>query len=74
MPLFSIEQTYTKELYHEYAWCAYDKQIESAWNSNKAIQNRHFRVDFYDDYFQTISDNLIGFSVLCFSPISRAIS
>ena len=26
MPLFSIEQTYTKELYHEYAWCAYDKQ------------------------------------------------
>lgn len=108
MPLFSIEQTYTKELYHEYAWCAYDKQksykklvfsitglvlvialigflyqkytmavivliaapiypflikkamdkqIESAWNSNKAIQNQHFCVDFYNDYFQTISEN-----------------
>ncbi|MBQ0027391.1 MAG: YcxB family protein [Lachnospiraceae bacterium] len=25
MPLFSCEQTYTKELYYEYAWCAYHK-------------------------------------------------
>lgn len=25
MPLFSCEQTYTKEMYYEYAWCAYHK-------------------------------------------------
>lgn len=25
MPLYSMEQTYTKELYSEYAWCAYRK-------------------------------------------------
>ena len=107
MPLFSTEQIYTKELYKEYAWCAYDKskayrkfviaitglmlvialfavfckryvaavifllaipiypfiikkamdkQIESAWNSNKAIQNKKFHVDFYEEYFRTQSD------------------
>lgn len=108
MPLFSIEQTNTKQLYYEYAWCAYyklrsykklvitiigivlsialvcvlfhryiaagivliaapiypiiikkamNKQIKSAWDSNTAFQNLQYHVDFYDTYFETITEN-----------------
>ncbi|MGN0345819.1 MAG: YcxB family protein [Lachnospiraceae bacterium] len=108
MPLFSIEQTYTKELYKEYAWCAYYKlksfkklvitimvvvislavaciwfhrymiagmlviaapiymlimkkaandQIKSSWESNTIYHNMTYHIDFYDTYFETITEN-----------------
>lgn len=108
MPIYSIEQTYTKELYYEYAWCAYYKlksykkivitiigvvlsiaivctlfhryvmagmwliaapiysiimkkaandQIKSSWESNTVYHNLQHRIDFYDTYFETISEN-----------------
>ena len=108
MPLYSIEQTYTKELYYEYAWCAYYKlksykklviaimgvvlsiaivcilfhryiiagmlliaapiyamiikkgandQIKSSWESNTVYHDLQHHIDFYDTYFESVSEN-----------------